>query len=254
MKTKFSKRISFLPVFLFLIYGSYDNVLAESFEKTALGKELINLGLKFLDNPGDFFFNIHSDNEDFSPVPADRNGTIRTNIFPALFPFTWANLNMKVKLFNEQDVLPQIDIVGQYGDVLALRTISGDVKPSFSDYSGGLVFTKSAADETKLYFGVKQSNVSMNVKLSSSSAIEFGDFRVQELNFKVADTFIFMGLTHQKDINKPSRLIAQTGYGFKYKKMVSRIMLSSRHVEIGLDIFPEGLFVIHPFWGYHWNF
>ena len=94
----------------------------------------------------------------------------------------------------------------------------------------------------------------MNVKLSSASAIEFGEFRVSELNFKVADTFIFTGLVHQKDINKPSRLIVQMGYGFKYRKITSRIMVSKKHLDMGLDIYPEGLFVIHPFVAYHWNF
>ncbi|MDD5688088.1 MAG: hypothetical protein PHE88_09695 [Elusimicrobia bacterium] len=249
-----SKKIKFLVLFLALIIYRLGYVSAESFEKTALGQEVINLGLKFLDNPGDFFFNIHANSEDFSPVLSDKNGAIRFNLFPALFPFTWANLNVKAKLFNEQKVLPQIDIVGQYGDMIALRFISGDVKPSFNDYSTGLVFSKSATDETKLYGGVKYSSVGMDVKLSSSSAIEFGDFRVSELNFKVADIFVFTGLVHQKDINVPSLLAVQMGYGFKYKKIISRIMVSKTHLDLGMDIYPEGLFVIHPFIAYHWNF
>ncbi|MBI5573230.1 MAG: hypothetical protein HY919_01585 [Elusimicrobia bacterium] len=248
------RKIKLLSVFLFLISYQLNFLTASEFQNTALGKELINLGLKFLDNPGDFFFNIHANSEDFSPVPADGNGTIRFNLFPALFPFTWVNLTGKAKLFNEQEVLPQIDLVGQYGDMLALRFVSGDVEPTFSDYSVGAVFTKSVTDETKLYGGVKYSNVSMNVKFSSASAIEFGEFRVSELNFKVADTFIFTGLVHQKDINKPSRLIVQMGYGFKYRKITSRIMVSKKHLDMGLDIYPEGLFVIHPFVAYRWHF
>ncbi|MFH0947711.1 MAG: hypothetical protein V1833_01755 [Elusimicrobiota bacterium] len=244
---------SFLTLLLFLLINQSNSLNSQDFQDSAIGKELINLGLKFLDNPGDFFFNLHVNNEDFSPVPADRSGTIRFNLFPAFFPFTWVNLTGKAKLFNEQRVLPQIDLVGQYGDILALRFVSGDVKPSFNDYSIGTVFTKSATDETKLYGGVKYSNVGMNVQFSSASAIEFGEFRVDELNFKVADVFIFMGLVHQKDVNKPSRLVVQMGYGFKYKKITSRIMLSKKHLDIGLDIYPEGLFVIHPFIAYHWH-
>ncbi|MFA5779529.1 MAG: hypothetical protein WC947_05295 [Elusimicrobiota bacterium] len=249
-----NKKIKLLTALLFLLLYQLNSLTAKDFTETAIGKELINLGLKFLDNPGDFFFNIHSNSEDFSPVPADKNGAIRFNLFPALLPFTWANLNLKVKLFNEQKVIPQIDLVGQYGDMLALRFISGDVKPSFIDYSAGAVFTKSATDETKLFGGVKYSNVSMNIKLSSSSAVEFGEFRVDELNFKVSDVFVFTGLTHQKNINIPSILVVQMGYGFNNKKIVSRIMLSKKHLDLGLDIYPEGLFVIHPFVAYHWNF
>ncbi|OGS47092.1 MAG: hypothetical protein A2539_08335 [Elusimicrobia bacterium RIFOXYD2_FULL_34_15] len=249
------KKISkFLATVLLIISFQLSYLTAEDFINTSLGQELLNLGLKFLDNPGDFFFNVHANNEDFSPVYADKNGSIRFNFLPAFLPFTWANINVKAKLFNEQEILPQIDLVGQYGDMLALRFISGDVEPSFNDYSGGIVFSKSATDETKLYGGVKYSNVAMNVKLSSSSVIEFGDFRVSELNFKVNDIFVFTGLVHQKDINKPSRLSVQMGYGFEYKKIVSRIMVSKKHMDLGMDIYPEGLFVIHPFLSYHWNF
>ncbi|HAM38158.1 MAG: hypothetical protein A2474_00195 [Elusimicrobia bacterium RIFOXYC2_FULL_34_12] len=248
---KFSKLLV-ASLLIFTINIKY--LSAEDFVNTSLGQELVNLGLKFLDNPGDFFFNIHANNEDFSPVYADKNGAIRFNLLPAFLPFTWANISVKAKLFNEQEILPQIDLVGQYGDMLALRFVSGDVEPSFKDYSGGIVLSKSATDETKFFGGVKYSNVSMGVKLSSSSAIEFGEFSVSELNFEIADVFVFTGLVHQKDINKPSRLTVQMGYGFEYKKIVSRIMVSKKHMDLGMDIYPEGLFVFHPFLSYHWNF
>lgn len=253
------KTTKYLPLItvLFSINLSFISFAnAESFENTALGKEVIKLGLKFLDNPGDFFFNIHNNSEDFSPVLTDRHGSIRFNLFPALLPLSWSNINIKAKIFNEQrdNFMPQIDLIGQYGNILALNFISGDVEPSFTDYSIGTVISRSVTDETRLFGGVKYSNVSMNVVLSSSSIIELGEFRVSELNFKVADTFLFMGIAHQKDLNNPKRLVSQLGYGFKYKKIVSRIMIQRRHLDYGMDIYPEGLFVIHPFVAYHWNF
>ena len=236
---------SFLTLLLALLLfvGSLNS---QDFQDTAIGKELINLGMKFLENPGDFFFNLHTDSEDFSPVLANKNGAVRFNLFPAFFPFTWANLNLKAKLFNEQKILPQIDLVGQYGDMLALHLVSSDANPKFSDYAVGVVCKKSATDETRIFCGVKYSNVGVNVKLSSGSLIEYGGFMVDKLDFHVSDVFIFTGLTHQKNINKPSILVVQMGYGFKYRKITSRIMLSKKHLDFGLDVFPEGLFVIHP--------
>jgi len=44
------------------------------------------------------------------------------------------------------------------------------------------------------------------------------------------------------------------GYGFNNKKIAARIMLSKKRLDLGTDIYPEGLFVIHPFIAYHWNF
>ncbi|MFH1541423.1 MAG: hypothetical protein ABID79_06240 [Elusimicrobiota bacterium] len=251
-KVFIQRLVCLTTVFLTLLLSS--NFLnSQEFQDTALGKEMINLGMKFLDDPGDFFFNLHTDSEDFSPVPSNKNGTIRFNLFPASLPFTWLNLNLKAKLFNEQSILPQIDLVGQYGDMLALNFISSDIKPSFSDYSAGAVFTKSATNKTKFFCGAKYSNVSMNVNLSSSSTVGVGEFRMEELNFKVSGIFILMGLTHQKDVNKSSLLTVQMGYGFDAKKITSRITLSKKHLDFGLDIFPEGLFVIHPFIAYRWN-
>lgn len=227
----------------------------DDFASSSFGQELISLGMKFLENPGDFFFNLHSDNEDFSPVPKERNGAIRHNFFPSMFPLTWMNLNVKVKIFNEKGNMPQIDMVGLYGDLIALRAAASsmdDVKPTFNDYAIGAVVSRGMNEKTRIFGGLKYSTVNMSVKFSSSSAIEFGDFRVDELNFKVADTFFYSGITQKT--GEKSCVLAQLGYGFKYKKIVSRLMISHKHLELGMDIFPEGLFVIHPFMAWHWYF
>ncbi len=246
------------PVLLILaLLSARPAMLAASggFQDTATGKELINLGLKFLDNPGDFFFNLHMDNADFSPVPTTKHGDFRWNFFPTTLPFSWVNGNLKVKLLNEKPFVPQIDVVGQYGDMLALHYLpSSDVKPTFKDYSGGLVFSKTVAEGTQFFWGGNISNISMDVKLSSSSQVKFGEFQMTQIKFDVRDTFVFAGLAHQKDPANPTRLAAQMGYGFTYKKVVSRVMISHAHYQWGIDIFPEGLFVLHPFMAWHWNF
>jgi len=87
---------------------------------------MVNLGLKFLDNPGDFFFNLHSDNEDSSPLPASDRFGFRFSGFPTFLPLTWANLNVKAKVLSENGDTPQIDLTGMYGNLLALNAVSGD--------------------------------------------------------------------------------------------------------------------------------
>jgi hypothetical protein len=87
----------------------------DNISSTPFGRELISLGLKFLDDPGDFFFNLHSDNEDFSPVTPGRHGSVRFNFFPTFIPATWGNLSGKVKLIGEGPNSPEIDFAGMYG-------------------------------------------------------------------------------------------------------------------------------------------
>lgn len=244
-----------LTLIIFMLFPAYSIAAngGDDFANSALGKELVNLGLKFLDNPGDLFFNLHTDNEDFSPVPSDRRGAVRFNFFPTFLPVTWGNLNCKVKILNERGFQPQVDLAGMYGDLLGLRLVpsSGqDVRPVFNDYAFGVVVSKGMDAKTRLFGGVKFSSVNMDI--SFSTPIASGDFQMSSLNFKISDTFFMTGIMHQ---SSPGTLIvAQVGYGFSYKKFFSRIMSSHRHMEIGMDIYPEGLFVIHPFIAWHWYF
>lgn len=247
------KTILLITACTFLLYAPslYAKDNNDDFANSALGRELIDLGLRFLDNPGDFFFNLHSDNEDFSPLPRDSHGAFRFNFFPTFLPVTWGNLTAKVKLFNDRGNMPQIDLIGTYGDLLALRAVnSGDVKPQFSDYAVGAVVSKSMNDQTRLFGGFKYSAVNMQVQFSTP--VVMGAFQMNGLDFQVADVFFMTGITHQSAPNHV--LTAQIGYGFKYNKLMSRVMLSRKHLELGMDIYPEGLFVIHPFMAWHWYY
>ena len=227
----------------------------DDFASSAAGQYLINLGLKFIDDPGDFFMNLHLNNEDYSPLPDGRRVGARFNFFPTFFPTTLANLNLKINVLSDKPTTPQIDMVGTYGDLLGLRFAADsmeDVKPEFSDYAVGLVVSKKVQNETKLFAGFKYTQVQMKVVLSSSSAVDFGSFHLDTINFKVADMFIYSGICHQS--GKDAYVIAQAGYGLTYKKIAARIMMSRKHLELGIDMFPEGMFVIHPFMAWHWYF
>ena len=222
---------------------------------TSVPSAVIDMGLKFLDNPGDFFFNLHSDNEDYSPLPTEKHGAVRFNFFPTFFPLTWGNISLKAKILNEKGYIPQLDISGTYGDLLALRMIPSDdkgdsVKPVFTDISYGLIISKSVNDKTKIFGGARYSTINMDVTFSTP--VKMGAFEMASLNFKVDDTIVYSGISHK--VAPDAYVVAQAGYGFKYKKIVSRIVMSHKHLELGLDIFPEGLLVFHPFMAWHWYF
>jgi hypothetical protein len=229
---------------------------ADDFANTPIGKQLIDMGIKFLDDPGDFFFNLHTNNEDLSPLPKNRHAAIRLNFFPTTLPFTWSNLNAKVKIKNDAGYWPQIDVSAEYGNILALQAVKSsnddgrEIKPSFTDYSLGAIASKSMNDRTRLFGGIKYASVNMDVTFSTP--VVLGAFNMSSLHFKVADTSFFMGISQQT--GDESFTVAQIGYGLKYNKITSRIMLCHPHFELGMDIFPEGLLVLQPFMAWHWYF
>jgi len=231
---------------------------ADDFANSAMGQQLIDFGLRFLDDPGDFFFNLHTDNTDYSPLPQNRHAAIRFNFLPTFIPFTWADLNAKVKVKNDSGYWPQIDLVAEYGNILAMQAIKSSddsgsgqqIKPLFYDYSAGITASKAMDEKTRLFGGARYDSVNMDVTFSTP--VVLGSFNMSSLNFKVADTSVFMGISHQTGVE--TFLVAQAGYGFKYKKISSRIMMCHPHYELGMDIYPEGLLVIQPFLAWHWYF
>lgn len=249
------KLAGLIVVVIFLNLGTC--AFAEEFYETALGQQLVTLGLKFLDDPGDFFFNLHTSNEDFTPVPDGKRGVARFNFLPTFLPLTWANINGKVKVLDDKGYVPQVDLAFMYGDIVALRMMSAsagedEIKPTFNDYSIGAIASKATNDKTKIFGGFRHSVVNLSVQLSSANAVEFGEFRMDSIDFRMADTMFFTGIMHKT--GEHSHLIASAGYAFKYKKIVSRIAMYHRRLEVGMDIFPEGLFVIQPFMAWHWYF
>lgn len=255
------KSLFFYSVIVVIVFVFFLPAYAQDFLTTPLGKEVVNLGLRFLDNPGDFVFNLHSDNIDFTPVVENRRGTIRTNFYPTVLPTTWVNLNLKLKVLSDGGYspwIPQVDILGQYGRMLAIDIASNmiaqssteSVKPASFDYTIGLIFTKAVQQNTRLYLGVNYSNATLNIKLDKP--IEFSEFRLSELNVAIADYFIFTGIENKLKENK--YVVAHLGYGLKSQKIVSRVAWYHKHLELGFNIYPEGLFAVHPFLAWHWYF
>jgi hypothetical protein len=245
-------------VFLIIFLGtSALPVRGDDFISSPIGQELVKLGLKFLNNPGDFLFNLHTDNEDFTPVVVGRHGAIRWNFYPTTFPGTWPGLNLKVKVLSDKPgSWPQVDLMMEYGRMLALDAMSGvgtstsTVKPSLSDYTYGIVLTKSVSDDTRIFFGTKYSQVEMNLDLSEP--VTFGTFSLQKMMVNVNDVLFTLGIENY--YSKTSHVLATVAYGFKYKKLTSRIAFYHKHLELGFNIYPEGLFVVHPFMAWHWYF
>ncbi|MDI6757538.1 MAG: hypothetical protein QME32_05895 [Endomicrobiia bacterium] len=234
-------------------------------ESASIPPWALEMATKFLDNPADLLFNLHSDMEDSVPVPSYRRAQLRFNFFPSFIPFAWPALNLKVKVLNEKEYWPQIDIQGQYGQnatVMAAASMmdsskkdggsssTDTVKPALYDYTAALIFTKKLSDKTRVFFGPKYSYVNLQIKFSESPIKDIPGFT--EFNVAQSETFLFWGLEHQT--GKDRFVTSQVAYGLQYKKLMARITASSPHLELGMNIYPEGMFVLHPFMAWHWYF
>ena len=248
-------------------FADDDNGDDDGIDLTSLPGWVVDAALKFINNPDDVFYNFHLDNVDYTPVLETEPATLRTNFLTTLFPFTWGNLNLKVKALSDEKYynwIPQVDILGSYGRILALdiasKFISSDSEdddddtfkpPTMKDYSLGILLTKAVSRETRIYTGFQYSVISINFEFPEPLEIT-DETSLSELNINRKDYILVTGITNVMEKNK--RIIAYVGYGFSYKKLFSRFAWHYDHLEIGFNIYPEGLLVIHPFMGWHWNF
>jgi hypothetical protein len=161
-KIKISKN-NFFHTEVFLIQNIY--VYTQD-----IPQELIDLGLNFIENPADLFFNLQQDIEDCSPLPAGQLNLpkkyfgLGINVLPTLLPLTFGNISIKARFNKEKDYIPQIGIIGGWGKILILDLIKNlpkdeDVEipePQNNVYYYGLIISKTF-ENTILYFGIKYS-------------------------------------------------------------------------------------------------
>ncbi len=221
---------------------------------------LIPTALRFVSSPDDFFYNLHLDNVDYSPSRAKDTVSIRTNFLATTFPLSWMNLNGKIKILNDSsltDWSPQVDITGAYGRIAMLELIADEdvPDPSMNNYSVGLTLTKRVSRETDLFAGIHRSVVTLDVSLPEDNVIEITDeTTLSSIVVSRRDNVLITGITNTVDFEQEKRITAYMGYGFNYNKIFSRFAWQNRRLEIGFNIYPEGLLVIHPFLGWQWRF
>ncbi len=225
---------------------------------------VVPTALRFISNPDDFFYNLHLDNVDYSPCRADKRVEFRTNFLPTTLPLTWLNLNAKVRVLGDGGLspwVPQVDFTGAYGRILMLDLLPSFMddedddapEPSMTNYSFGMTLAKAVSDETSLFAGFHHSVVSLDIVLPEADVIKITDDEtLGELVIRRKDNILITGISNITGENRA--ITAYLGYGFNYNKIFSRIAWKRKHLEMGFNIYPEGLLVVHPFLGWKWNF
>ncbi len=225
---------------------------------------LVPAALRFASNPDDFFYNLHLDNVDYTPSRMDDTVSVRTNFLGTTVPLTWMNLNAKVKVLNDRsltDWSPQVDISAAYGRIIMLDIMPALMddddddapEPSMNNYSIGLTLKKPVSPETSLFAGFHHSVVTLNVQLPGDDEVDISDdVSLDEIVVSRRDNVLVTGISNKTGEDR--RISAYMGYGFNYNKVFSRIVWQRRRLEMGFNIYPEGLLVVHPFLGWQWRF
>jgi hypothetical protein len=213
------------------------------------------INFSFAQNPfvylTDTLLNFHHDNEDMFPVPKDKHFSLRFNLaapVPIPMILIFNGINVKFRAIKELKNIPQIDLFGTYGTVLALNYIPMEgIKPSYSDTTVGLNFTKSVDKKTRLFLGMQQTSLNFHIKLSTDTSS--GSISLEEFKTDISDIYVFTGIEYH---TSPTKYIyAQTGLGLKYNKIISRISMWYNFWELGLNIYPESLIVFYPYIACH---
>ncbi len=213
-----------------------------------LTEKLIEAGLDFISNPGDFIFDLHHDTMDYTPLPKNKFLGIHTNILLLANPALMNSVTVKVAVGGEK-MLPQVGAFYGAWKTLALDMFSGSLGMSTADLSGwsaGFFVAINVDEDTRLFTNVNYSKFNLNIELEEPLIIIEDVLEFPGLSGDAYDTFIFTGIECTVGEYRDKIVIAQTGYGIRTNKIVAKILIHKGTMEFGLTIYPEGLLVIHP--------
>lgn len=209
---------------------------------------------EILANPAAFFYDFQQDLEATHPIPPGRWLGFQIGLFPSLLPLGYGNLSAKIRLHPEGRIapgVPQLDIMGGYWDMvwakLAAKQSEDVNKAQFNGQYLGLMLSSSVSPRVRVFWGYKQSKLKATLDLKE--AVDMMGTQVSAFDSGFKDDFFIAGLEHPVRLNHWWSL--QLNYGVKEKIMSSKVSWYGKNFEMGLNIYPEGVLVIHPVWNYH---
>jgi len=212
-------------------------------------------------DPADFFFDLHLNTEDRTPLPIDKDWQVGTNILPGTLPFAELNLSGKGKLHREHGGWPQIEVGAGGWYSVAGGIVSSqvdDFSGNLFGYHGGISFSLSADPRLRIFGGYEFSQMRVNVSVDFEDEVTNSGtgFDIQNsfshLNTGKTEHFLFAGAEVLRSARK--RLVTEIGYGVVGNKLVARLTWSSKNFDSGFAFYPEGAWVVWPFWTFQVRF
>ncbi|MFA6582739.1 MAG: hypothetical protein WCS77_00435 [Elusimicrobiaceae bacterium] len=217
----------------------------------AKGGEIV---AQILTNPAAFFYEFQQDLEWTTPLPPGSWGGVQLGIFPVLLPMGYANLSGKLRLHPEGrwfPGMPQVDVYGGYWKMLladmAVKQSDDITSADFHGQYVGLTLTTSVSPKVRLFGGWKYARVRANLQLSKQQDI-FGT-KVDSFSSGLEDHFLVAGIEYPTGLNKWWTM--QFNYGLTQELISAKLGWSGQYFDLGLNVYPEGVLVIHPTWNFH---
>ncbi len=219
---------------------------------------------EILANPAGFFYDFQQDFEATTPLPPGKSFGVQTGLWGGILPTIAAmpSLSGKYRLHAEGRIapgVPQIDLIGGYWDCPVVQMATNNSKTikdaKFDGYYMGAIMSSSVSPRVRTFWGFKHSQLKARAtflpdsegKLPQLFGVDINSF---DTGFK--DDFIIAGIETPKSISKLWSI--QLNYGLKTQIFASKVSWYGKYFELGLNIYPEGVLVIHPVWNFHVNF
>lgn len=225
---------------------------------------------KLLSNPPQFIYEFQRNIESTNPLPPGKKFGVNYHflggivIIPLPDITSAYNISGKVRLHPEGRLvpgLPQLDVVGGYWDSIltsliedknakATDTDTKVTKASLSGQYAALVMASSLEPRVRLFWSYKYSKLDMSIDLNKSENI-LGS-QVSSFKGKLEEHTLAAGLEHTYGQDK--RWIIEGGYGMRNNLITAKVSWYRKYFEIGLNIYPESVFVMQPQINFHYNF
>ncbi len=215
-------------------------------------------------NPAGFLYDFQQDLESTTPLPPGKSFGVQTGLWGGILPTLAAmpSISGKYRLHAEGRLapgVPQLDLIGGYwtSPLAESATKNSDTiaDAKFNGYYMGAVLSSSVSPRVRTFWGYKRSQLKARARFLPNSNGKYPELLGTELKsfdtgFK--DDFLLAGIETPKGVGKLWSI--QLNYGLKTQTFSTKVSWYGKVFELGLNIYPEGVLVVHPVWNMHLNF
>jgi hypothetical protein len=232
---------------------------------TFAGVDFTSIGMKMageiVANPAGFLYDFQQDMEGTTPLPPGKSFGLQSGLWGGILPTIAAmpSVSAKYRLHAEGRMapgVPQVDLIGGYWNSPIAKSAANnstsihDMK--FNGYYMGALVTSSVSPSVRTFWGYKHSQLNAQLDFNPGHEPELLGTKVNSFKSGFHDDFIIAGIETPKGIDKLWSI--QLNYGLSTQTFCSKVSWYGKYFELGLNIYPEGVLVVHPVWNMHLNF
>jgi len=229
------------------------------------GVDFTSVGMKMageiVSNPAGFLYDFQQDMESTTPLPPGKSFGVQTGLWGGILPTIVAmpSISAKYRLHAEGRLapgVPQVDLIGGYWNSPIAKAAASNSDTvdamKFNGYYMGALLTSSVSPRVRTFWGYKHSQLDAQLDFKAGHEPELLGTKVNSFKTGFKDDFIIAGIETPKGVGKLWSI--QLNYGLNTQTFSSKVSWYGKIFELGLNIYPEGVLVIHPVWNVHLNF